>query len=234
MFKDNYSSLLKSDFLDLYLKDISKDEIINELQIEEKDYSMLTLILKLRSKSNLDKIEGEEWRTLDFLGFPYYSVSNLGRVSRMGKVKSLVDAKSGYKKVNLYHLNKVKTFAVHRLVMLAFVENIDNKPTVNHIDGNRQNNRLDNLEYADHKEQSYHRDHIGPSKGKSSIRISGSNNPMSKLTDDVVLSIYNENKELSHREVATKYNVDYERVRLIRKGEVWKHLTQGSTTSRKA
>ena len=45
-----------------------------------------------------------------------------------------------------------------------------------------KNNRLDNLEYANHREQAYHRDNIGPSKGKSSLRVLGSNNPMSKLS----------------------------------------------------
>ena len=118
--------------------------------------------------------------------------------------------------------------------MAAFVENIYNKPTVNHIDGDRKNNRLDNLEYADHREQAYHRDYIGPSKGKTSSRVSGSNNPMSKLSEDTVLSIYNESSSLTNRFIADKYNVPYERVRLIRKGEIWKHLTQGSTTSREA
>lgn len=234
MFKDNYSQSIKEEFLKLFINGYTEDEICNKLKISDKDYSLLTLILKIRNIREVESLDGENWRGLDFLGFPYYSVSNLGRVSRLGKIKSPVENKNGYYKINLYHLNNCKTFTIHRLVMAAFVENTHNKPTVNHIDGNRKNNRLDNLEYADHKEQAYHRDNIGPSKGKSSLRASGSNNPMSKLSEDIVLSIYSESSSLSNRFIADKYNVPYERVRLIRKGEIWKHLTQGSTTSREA
>ena len=234
MFEDNYSKSLKEEFLKLFIEGFKEDEICSKLKISERDYSILTLILKLRNVKEIEKLEGEEWKSLDFLGFPYYSVSSLGRVSRLGRIKSLIEGKSGYYKINLYHLNNCKTFAVHRLVILAFVANVENKPTVNHIDGDRKNNRLENVEYADHKEQAYHRDKIGPNKGKSSIRVSGSNNPMSKLSEETVLSIYGEPSSLSNRFVADKYNVPYERARLIRKGEIWKHLTQGSTTSREA
>lgn len=234
MFKDNYDKSIKEKFLELFINGYTENEICNKLKINSKDYSILTLILKIRNIQKVESLDGESWRSLGFLGFPYYSVSNLGRVSRLGKIKSPVEDKYGYYKINLYHLNNCKTFTIHRLVMAAFVKNIYDKPTVNHIDGNRKNNRLDNLEYADHKEQAYHRDNIGPSKGKSSLRVSGSNNPMSKLSEDIVLSIYNEPSSLSNRFIADKYNVPYERVRLIRKGEIWKHLIQGSTTSREA
>lgn len=233
MFKCIYNKELKKEFLNLFLSDASKDDIISKLNISSKDYNMLTLILKLRNIKEDDLLEGEEWKSLSFLGFPYYKVSNLGRVSRLGKIKALIIDRYGYYKVNLYHLNDVKTFGVHRLVLLAFSENKRYDLTVNHIDGDRLNNNLNNLEWADSKYQAYHRDNIGPNKGKNSERVSGSLNPMAKLNEEIVLSIYNEPKELSNSEVSKKYSVPYERVRLIRKGEVWKHLTQGSTTSRK-
>ena len=72
--------------------------------------------------------------------------------------------------------------------------------------------------------------------GINKIIFAGSKNPMSKLTEEIVLSIYNEPKELTNREISNKYRVPYERVRLIRNGEIWKSVTQtqGSTTSRKA
>ena len=82
--------------------------------------------------------------------------------------------------------------------------------------------------------------------GKSLLRLSAaevfvfidiySKDLKAKLTEEIVLSIYNEPKELTNREVSNKYGVPYERVRLIRNGEVWKSVTQtqGSTTSRKA
>lgn len=105
-----------------------------------------------------------------------YQISNLGRVrsldrvvnssgGRVQKIKGKIMAICYNKRINVYevHLhkdNKRKCFKVHRLVAEAFIENDDpvNKTTVNHIDGNRENNRVDNLEwlsYSDNLEHSY-------------------------------------------------------------------------------
>lgn len=58
--------------------------------------------------------------------------------------------------VGLSKNNKRKCYFVHRLVAEAFVLNLKNKPEVNHIDGNKLNNRVDNLEWATRKEQMLH------------------------------------------------------------------------------
>lgn len=86
-----------------------------------------------------------------------YQVSNLGNIRalnyhRENKIKILkqrVD-KYGYKRVGLYQKGKYINFAVHRLVMNAFVGKSD--LTVNHIDEDKTNNRLENLEYMTIKE----------------------------------------------------------------------------------
>jgi hypothetical protein len=54
-----------------------------------------------------------------------------------------------------------KTFALHRLVALTFLDNPVNKETVNHIDGNKLNNKIENLEFATNKEQQIHKHAIG-------------------------------------------------------------------------
>lgn len=237
VFIDTYSRNLKAKFLNLFSSGKTENEIMEELSLSKSDYNKLTLILKVRVIRNIDSFDGEAWKSLDFIGFPYYKVSNFGRVSRLGRIKTLIKNKSGYLKVNLYHLDIVKTYAIHRLVLMAFAEDKSKfSLTVNHIDGIRDNNHISNLEWATHKEQSYHRDHIGPNAGINKIIFAGSKNPMSKLTEEIVLSIYNEPKELTNREISNKYDVPYERVRLIRNGEIWKSVTQtqGSTTSRKA
>jgi molybdenum-dependent DNA-binding transcriptional regulator ModE len=59
----------------------------------------------------------------------------------------------GYIRVYIYN----KTFAIHRLVAFTFLQNPENKETVNHKDGNKLNNNVDNLEFATNKEQQKHK-----------------------------------------------------------------------------
>lgn len=89
-----------------------------------------------------------------------YQVSNMGRVRsvdkyvqnhsklnfKKGKLKKLRPKDNKYLIVDLYKGNKPKTLYVHRLVAFAFIDNPLNKETVNHKDGNVQNNCVDNLE----------------------------------------------------------------------------------------
>lgn len=94
----------------------------------------------------------EEWRSLDFLGYPNYKVSNTGEVmSLYWGIMSKRLNKSGYYFVRLYSNGKKKEFRIHRLVALAFVSNPDKQRfnVVNHIDENKLNNNMSNLEWCD-------------------------------------------------------------------------------------
>lgn len=99
----------------------------------------------------------EGWRDIkDYEGL--YQVSNLGRIKSFGngktrKEKILKSRKDGcgYHFVTLYKEGKVKTYKVHRLVAQAFIPNPDNLPQINHIDENKSNNCVDNLEWCDCK-----------------------------------------------------------------------------------
>jgi len=76
--------------------------------------------------------------------------------NRKGKqLKPKID-KYGYKIITLSNKGVRKCFSIHRLVAMAFIPNPLRKPTVNHIDGNKQNNFVDNLEWATQKEQKEH------------------------------------------------------------------------------
>ncbi len=89
-----------------------------------------------------------------------YSVDTLGSVysykfNKKKKIKSRPDAK-GYLLVGLHHNGITKTHKVHRIVAMAFIPNPENKPQVNHKDGNKQNNYYCNLEWATSEENLLH------------------------------------------------------------------------------
>ncbi len=106
-------------------------------------------------------MEKEVWR--DIPGFEGYQASNLGRIKsfklqKNGRILKQSKRKnlSGYLGVQLFFENGKRDRKVHRLVCLAFHDNPENKPTVNHIDGNHENNCADNLEWATYAEQNKH------------------------------------------------------------------------------
>lgn len=173
----------------------------------------------------------------------YYEVSNLGRVrsidrrvnSRNGKrlvkgkiLKQQVD-KYGYMRVHCYMNNKSKQYQVHRLVALSFISNPDNKPQVNHKDGNKQNNRVDNLEWSTNKENVEHAFSIGLNEG-----IKGEENVNAKLTENDVVNIYNlyKTNKYSMKDLADKFNTSETNVYDIVNRKRWKHLNLGEPITR--
>lgn len=105
----------------------------------------------------------EIWKPI--IGYEnYYEVSNLGRVRRIkaahgtqiGRILNGMLDSDGYLNVCLTANKNQKWFLVHRLVAQAFLPNPENKPTVNHIDGNKQNNSVSNLEWCTQKENIAH------------------------------------------------------------------------------
>lgn len=86
-----------------------------------------------------------------------YEVSNLGRVrNKKGLLLKPQKTEKGYLRVDLSKDGKTKHYKVHRLVASAFIPNKNNLPQINHKDENKQNNRVDNLEWCTHKENTQH------------------------------------------------------------------------------
>ena len=95
----------------------------------------------------------EEWRSIP--GYDTYEASNLGRVRRITILKPRLNA-DGYECITPCAGGAKKMCRVHRLVALAFLPNPEDKLEVNHLDKNRANNRLENLEWATRKENMEH------------------------------------------------------------------------------
>lgn len=99
----------------------------------------------------------------DIIGFPNYQISNYGNVkslnyNRTGEERILKPKKekNGYLRIHLCNNKKYYFRLIHRLVCAAFVKNPDNLPQVNHIDENKENNHVDNLEWVSPKENINH------------------------------------------------------------------------------
>lgn len=92
----------------------------------------------------------EEWREVP--GYEgLYEVSDWGRIRRNGKILKTRNNGHGYLHVDLCKNGLVKTINIHRLVALAFLQNPNNYPQINHIDEDKTNNAVENLEWCDAK-----------------------------------------------------------------------------------
>lgn len=97
----------------------------------------------------------EKWKTVE--GYNNcYEVSNYGNVRKNGKQLSKSETRCGYYEVMFYMYGKQKHMSVHRLVAEAFIPNPLHKEVVNHIDGNKKNNNVKNLEWNTGSENGMH------------------------------------------------------------------------------
>jgi hypothetical protein len=146
----------------------------------------------------------------DIIGFEnLYQISNLGNVKSFGnnkykkeKIIKQIESNSGYKTVCLSKNNKKKTYTIHRLVALCFIHNPNNKPQVNHINGIKTDNRVENLEWVTLSENIKH------AYSKGLINVSKAENHVnSKLTNAQVLEIRAIGRSLTQREIGEMYGV---------------------------
>jgi hypothetical protein len=99
----------------------------------------------------------EEWR--DVVGYEgKYLVSNIGNIKSVKRDKILTPKKNhdGYLRIQLWKNNKAVFVSIHRLVAESFIPNHENKPFVNHIDGTKNNNLVENLEWVTQSENVRH------------------------------------------------------------------------------
>lgn len=105
-------------------------------------------------------------------------------------------------------------YFVHRLVAERYIPNPENKEQVNHIDGNKLNNSVTNLEWTSNKENRIH-------AVKNKLHLQGEDCPWSKLTQENITFIRN-NLNLTNKELAKKFNVSVSTISDIKNYKTWK------------
>ena len=100
-------------------------------------------------------MKNEIWKSLYICNKTFY-VSNYGNIKYKNKILKKYKTSGNYDYVSISINNKTKHFKVHRLVAETCIPNLDNKPQVNHIDGNKQNNKVENLEWVTNSENIIH------------------------------------------------------------------------------
>ena len=151
-----------------------------------------------------------------------YEVSSKGdtrNIKRNILLKPKIDHK-GYLRVDLWKNNKGTSRKIHRLVAIAFLDNPLNKPAINHIDGDKTNNNICNLEWVTNKENAKHAIQQG-------LILKGEDHPGSKLTKEDVICIMELKGKLSNSKISQKYNISNSLVSMLHRGKRWTYLTKG-------
>jgi predicted XRE-type DNA-binding protein len=123
--------------------------------------------------------------------------------------------------VELWNGGKGKRITVHRLVAQHFIPNPENKPEVNHLNGVKTDNSVDNLEWVTSQENIIHSWENGHSKKRF-----GEENYHSKLKESEVIEIvtrYNQEK-ITQTELSREYEVNQSTISRIVNGDRWQHL----------
>ena len=151
-----------------------------------------------------------------------YEVSNWGRVRSIKILKPFRD-RNGYLKYLLSNPGKVKSYFIHRLVALAFIPNPENKPEVNHIDGNKQNNCADNLIFVTRSENmkhAYNNNLKVAKKGEKNYRARFTNKQVKQIRDEYIYG----SREYGTNALAKKYGVARSTIEHIVNNKTYKNI----------
>jgi len=150
-----------------------------------------------------------------------YQISNLGRIKslKFNKEKILIPNKKrkGYLSILLYNKG-LKGYYIHRLVAKAFISNPENKPCINHKNGIKSDNRIENLEWVTYSENNKHAYKI------KLIDKKGEKNSNHKLEKKDILFIRKNKNKYFQKELAKIFNVNPVTISYILRYKTWNYL----------
>ncbi len=155
----------------------------------------------------------EIWKEIK--GYEKHRVSSLGNIDNL----SVWFSRDGYPKVSFYVKKKSpKKIFVHRLVAEQFIPNPENKPFINHINGIKTDNRVENLEWCTRSENDLHAYKIGLKNA------TGEKNGFAKLSQRQVLEIRAFDGAYSRKELSGLYGISLQHLSGIINRKFWKHI----------
>lgn len=156
----------------------------------------------------------------------HYQASNKGviRIINAGRKPDIVKQyfnTYGYKTILVRKNSKWHTKLVHRLVGAAFIPNLENKPQINHKNGIKSDNILENLEWVTVKENAIHAFKTGL---RNSDHVRGIKNYNNKLTENNILTIRRNIFNKSQRQLAKEFKVSQVAIWKIMNRKTWKYI----------
>ena len=158
------------------------------------------------------------------VGFPKYLVNEFGVVVNK-RTRAILRSSLNRKGYPVVCLTGKATETVHRIVAKAWIPNPENKPEVNHIDGNKVHNFVTNLEWSTNAENADHKRAYNLGKtAKSKAAATGSRNSQSKLDEAIVTVILREKNAFKASILSSAYGVSEHTINDIRARRTWKHI----------
>jgi len=141
-------------------------------------------------------------------GFKLYLINRIGEVYRPDRSVFIKIQFGNYPSVSLRKDKKYHTKSLHRLIAETFIPNPDNKPQVNHIDGNKHNYHYSNLEWATPKENIKHYWQSGVFDTSNNKKAKSNNGKKQRaLTDKDILRIRNSKGKYSVKQIADIFQI---------------------------
>lgn len=183
--------------------------------------------MNVKNSSVSNRTQYEIWKDITGLEGSY-KVSSTGLMmhfykNKRWKIVRPFTERTGYSVARLWLGDGTrKGVRVHRLVAKAFIPNPNNYEEINHKNGIKTDNRVENLEWCDRKYNAGYINVLNPDANQ------GENNPMAKYTNKQILEVYNLawERELSYQQIADMFGMTKQEVPMIKFGKIWGHVTK--------